>query len=64
MANALLPYFKLEVVEYFNKGLRERSALTADNFEKLVFNNGTLHLLSRKNWLSRLSAVVEGHEEH
>ncbi len=35
----------------------KRSSLTADNFEKLVFIKGNLHLLSGMKWLSSLSAV-------
>jgi hypothetical protein len=40
----------------------KRSSLTADNFERLIFIKGNLHLLSTKKWLSSLSSVEEDEE--
>jgi regulator of RNase E activity RraB len=37
----------------------KRSSLTADNFEKLVFVKGNLHLLKGKKWLSQMEEEEE-----
>jgi hypothetical protein len=40
----------------------KRSTLTADNFEKLVFLKGNLHLLTASKWQSTLSPTAEENE--